>query len=221
MEFVDLRRPGETERGKLRGQHTGMRGFPRVEALAHGAVGIERPQPGALRAGETERPRRLLFVQAHEGCACRGGAERPAHAGQVPAAQPRRGGIERKAGADHDFVSGGDRSHEPFTARAELFSHGDCGRNHDRAGMKLGLVIVVELESMARRAIYESCIGRAQPGRRFAPDGRGTLCWSAGSRPVEEHFRPRRRVAIDAGAQCIQQEDANDFSRSCRELAVG
>ncbi len=217
--LVDLRGSREPERGELRREHARVCGFPGVQALAHGAVGVEGPQPRALRAREPERPRGVFLVQPEQHRARGGRAKRTAHAGEMPAAKPRRRRIEREAGTDHHFIARRDRRHQLLAARFEFFGHGKRGRDHDCARMQLRVMVIVELERVRRRAVHERGIRGAQRPLSITPDGRFRFA-AARARPFEERARPGRRVAVDTAAERVEQRAAHDFACALGELVV-
>lgn len=162
LEFIDLCRPGETQRCEFGGEYAGMRRLSGMQAFAHGAVGIEGPGARTLGAGEAERPRGLFGIQFQQRGARRRCGEGPVDAGDVPATQSRRRRVRGEAGADHGFVAGGNRGHQRLAVGIEFLRHRQRGRHRDCTRVQFGIVIIVELEGMRGDAIDQRRIGHAQ-----------------------------------------------------------
>ena len=193
--LIDLCRTGQTSGGKLGGHDARLRGASRVQALRVRPIGREGEQSARLRSRESERPCRSFRVETEQH-RCRGcGAEGPADGRKVPALEAAGRRIQRQGSADHDLVAGGDRRlDEGAVAILGLTDGEGCGNDH-RAGVKLGVVIIVELVSVRRGTVHERCVGRPQDADLVAPDARSTARGRTRVRPrAPRSESPRSRA---------------------------
>ncbi|MNC84479.1 hypothetical protein D3C83_00350 [compost metagenome] len=86
--------------------------------------------------------------------------------------------------------------------------------------MELCLMVIVELERVDGSAVHQCRVGRAQRWRRLAPYRRLALDRGVRANPLQQRFRPRRRIAVYAATQRVEQKNADHFLRALRQVGV-
>ena len=187
-----------------------------MQVLAHGAVGVELPEAGGLRAGAAECVDGLPSVELHERCGGRGRAERRGSASGMPVAVMAR--VDRFTDSQRGLVAEDDGEGEVVASGMLPFGDRKRRGDHGRGGVERGaLVNVVELEDVRRHAVRQ----RSSVSRRAgAWEHRRFVRRTQSPRNVSGHARGQLECAGERGPEPVERCSVCLISDGGRKISV-